>query len=95
MLSLLFMYMLTNVGAIPLLARTADASPWEILFPAGGIVVAGYTLYRNVIPVPPSPFDVFPYVVAAWLLLGLIASIVLPGFAGRIAAGLARQREAA
>ncbi|HME03018.1 MAG TPA: APC family permease [Solirubrobacteraceae bacterium] len=94
-LSLLFMYILTNVGATRLLAQTDDSSRWELAFPLCGILVAGYTLYRNLIPVPPSPFDVFPYVVAAWLLVGLLASVLLPGFTGRIAAGLARQRTAA
>jgi len=89
-LSLLFMYILTNVGAIRMLAQI---SRWEIAIPLGGILVAGYTLYRNLIPVPPSPFDVFPYVVAAWLLLGLAASTLVPGFAGRVAAGLAHQRK--
>jgi amino acid transporter len=92
-LSLLFMYMLTNLGAMRLLARAGGVARWEILFPLGGIVVAGYTLYRNLIPAPPSPFDVFPYVVAGWLVLGLTASIVLPGFAARISSGLARQGE--
>jgi len=34
-----------------------------------GMAVAGYVLYHNVWPVPDFPFDVFPYVVAAWLVL--------------------------
>jgi amino acid transporter len=91
-LSLLFMYILTNVGAISLLAQPAETSRWEIAFPLCGILVAGYTLYRNLVPAPPSPFDVFPYVVAGWLVFGLAATILLPGFTSRVAAGLARQR---
>jgi amino acid transporter len=94
-LSLLFMYILTNFGAISLLAQPSETSRWEIALPLCGILVAGYTLYRNLVPAPPSPFDVFPYVVAGWLVLGLAATIVLPGLTRRVAAGLARQRATA
>jgi hypothetical protein len=63
------MYMLTNVAAIRFLHRR-----WEVLLPVAGIGVAGYVLYHNLWPVPPSPFDVFPYIVAAWLAIGVAAS---------------------
>jgi hypothetical protein len=68
-LSLLAMYLMTNVAAIRFLG-----SGWEIALPAAGIAVAGYVLYHNLWPVPASPFDVFPYIVAAWLATGVIAS---------------------
>ena len=68
-LSLLVMYVLTNVAAIRFLRRGREA-----LLPAAGIGVAGYVLYHNLWPAPPSPFDVFPYVVAAWLAIGVAAS---------------------
>ena len=41
-----------------------------------GIAVALYVLYRNVWPVPDPPFDVFPYLVAAWLALGVAWAVV-------------------
>jgi amino acid transporter len=68
-LSLLVMYVFTNVAAIGFLRRR-----WEALLPAAGIAVAGYVLYHNLWPVPPSPFDVFPYIVAAWLAIGVAGS---------------------
>jgi amino acid transporter len=68
-LSLLVMYVFTNVAAMRFLRRG-----WELALPAAGIVVAGYVLYHNLWPVPPSPFDVFPYVVAAWLASGVALS---------------------
>jgi amino acid transporter len=77
-LSLLAMYVLTNVAAVAFLVRSRRRH--EALLPAAGIVVALYVLYRNVWPVPASPFDVFPYVVAAWLLLG---GALLPALARR------------
>jgi amino acid transporter len=68
-LSLLAMYLMTNVAAIRFLG-----SGWEIALPATGMAVAGYVLYHNLWPVPAAPFDVFPYIVAAWLATGVIVS---------------------
>ena len=68
-LSLLVMYVLTNVAAIRFLRQG-----WERLLPVAGIAVAGYVLYHNLWPVPASPFDVFPYIVAAWLAMGIAVS---------------------
>jgi amino acid transporter len=72
-LSLLAMYLMTNLAALRFLrARGARA---ELLLPAAGVAVAGYVLYHNVWPVPAAPFDVFPYLVGAWLVVGVAASI--------------------
>jgi amino acid transporter len=75
-LSLLVMYAVTNVAAMRLLA--GGARRWELVLPVAGILVAGYVLYRNVWPVPEAPFDVFPYVVAAWLGIGVAVAIAVP-----------------
>jgi hypothetical protein len=56
----------------------------EIVFPIVGIGFAVYTLYKNVWPVPPSPFDLFPYIVAAWLALGTAAVLLVPGLSRHI-----------
>ncbi len=85
-LSLLIMYVLTNLGALRylFLGEVRRARLVEIVFPLMGIGFAVYTLYKNVWPVPPSPFDLFPYIVAAWLALGVAASILVSGLAGHI-----------
>jgi amino acid transporter len=90
-LSLLVMYVVTNLGALRYLFLDSQrrAPAWEVVFPLGGIGFAVYTLYKNLWPVPAYPFDVFPYVVAAWLLVGLTAALAVPGFATRVAGGLA------
>jgi amino acid transporter len=77
-LSLLVMYVLTNVAALRFLRRG-----WELVLPAAGIAVAGYVLYHNLWPVPASPFDVFPYIVAAWLAIGIVASRLISSSANR------------
>jgi amino acid transporter len=68
-LSLLTMYVMTNVAATRFLA--AQGSRLELVLPLAGIAVALYVLYHNVYPVPHSPYDAFPYVVAGWLAVGV------------------------
>jgi amino acid transporter len=73
-LCLLCMYAMTSVAAAVHLARGARRV--EAVVPMAGVAVALYVLYHNVRPVPPSPFDAFPYVVAAWLAIGLALALV-------------------
>ena len=68
-LSLLAMYVLTNVAAARFLAARGAGA--ELALPVAGIAVAGYVLYHNVWPVPDSPYNAFPYIVAGWLVLGV------------------------
>src|SRR5262249_18327194 len=65
-LNLLVMYVVTNLGALRFLFLSGRqrAAAWEIVLPLGGIAFAVYTVYKNVWPVPPHPFDLFPYIVA-------------------------------
>src|SRR5439155_1623398 len=85
-LNLLVMYIATNLAAARFMVR--GPRPWEALVSLVGIAVAGYVLYHNVYPVPPSPFDLFPYLVGAWLLLGVLAILLVPGLRDRVASGI-------
>ena len=82
-LSLLVMYFVTNVAAARLLGVT-ERRRAEALVPLLGCAVAGYVLYRNLSPVPAWPFNLFPYVVAAWLALGVVISLLVPRLARQI-----------
>jgi amino acid transporter len=95
-LSLLVMYVITNVGALRylFLDEVRRVPIWEVVFPLGGIGFAVYTLYKNVWPVPAYPFDIFPYVVAGWLAVGLAAALLVPGLASRVRAGLRSRLDA-
>jgi hypothetical protein len=57
---------------------------WELVIPLAGVAFLLYTLYHNVYPVPDHPYNLFPYIVAAWVLLATVAVFVIPGFARRI-----------
>jgi amino acid transporter len=89
-LSLLVAYMVTSAGAFRLLFLTELKTPrWQAIFPIGAVAMLGYTLYSNVYPVPSSPYNAFPYVVAAWLIASLVVVVATPGLADRIGRGLA------
>jgi amino acid transporter len=93
-LTLLVAYIVTNVGAISFLfVRNHIARRWEIVLPLGAIAFLGYTLMKQLVPAPPSPFAYFPYVVAAWLGVGLLAILIVPGLARRLGEALERQGE--
>ncbi|TVZ03512.1 APC family permease [Trebonia kvetii] len=86
-LSLLVMYVLTNIAAARHLGRR---SLWQVMAPAGGVLIAGFVLYHNVWPVPPPPYEFLPYLVLGWLAVGLIITTVIPGFAAKVDDGLGR-----
>ena len=69
--------------------RKLPVPMWQIIVPIAGPGGAGYTLYRNVIPYPPSgPGQWFPVVAGVWLVAALVAVLVAPGFARRLGAAL-------
>jgi hypothetical protein len=86
-LSLLIMYVLTNVAAA---RHLGSRSPWQVLVPAAGVLIASFVLYHNVWPVPPPPYEYFPYLVLGWLGAGLVITAVVPGFSGKVSGGLRR-----
>jgi amino acid transporter len=89
-LSLLVAYIVTNVGAIRFLFITARRAPlWQILVPLVAIAFLGYTIYKN-IEGTSFPYDRFPYVVGAWLLIGIAITVVFPALTRSIGASLAR-----
>jgi amino acid transporter len=90
-LSLLVAYIVTNVGALRFLFLSRRVRAWEAINPMIALVILVYVIYANVYPVPDFPFNIFPYVVAAWLVLELGIVLFVPGLARRIGANLAER----
>jgi amino acid transporter len=89
---LLVAYMVTNVGAIRLLFfRDRTVARWEIVVPVVALVFLGYVLWKNIYPAPAYPYNLFPYIAAGWMVLGLVIVLVQPGLAATIGRGLAKQ----
>lgn len=57
--------------------RNAFALVCDILLPLIAIAVCGATIYSTLIPVPPAPLNLAPYIAGGWLVLGTILVVVL------------------
>ena len=80
---ILVAYILTNVGAIRFFV-SRRLWTWQTIIPLLAILVLGYTLYSNIYPVPAPPYNIFPYVALAWMVIGLITVLVSPALVRRI-----------
>jgi amino acid transporter len=90
-LSLLVAYIATNVGAVRHLFIQARRRPlWEIVLPIIGIAFLLFTIYKNVKGTS-FPYDRFPWLVLAWLVVGAVAIVLAPGAARRVGAALTRE----
>ncbi len=87
-------YAMTNVGAgVLLFIREHVVRRVEVVFPLAAIACLIYTLYKQVVPAPPPPFDRIPYLALAWLVLGLLIVAASPSLARRIGSGLTESQE--
>ncbi|MCE0768081.1 APC family permease [Pseudonocardia kujensis] len=92
-LALIVAYLMCTIGATRYLFF--DGGPRvrriEILIPLAGIAFLLFTLFKNVYPVPDAPYDLFPYLVAAWIGASVVFTLANPGFARRLGDQLRRQ----
>ena len=90
-LILLVAYVLASVGCIMLVfvQRKLPVPMWQIVIPIAGLIVLGYTLYRNVIPYPTGDGRWFPITAGVWLAVAVAAVIVAPRTARKLGAALA------
>ena len=89
-LSVLVVYVLVSISAARLQARRPERrAQVAVILRVGGALVALYVLYRNLVPAPAFPFNLFPYIVLGWLVLGLASAIGVPEVRQRVSEGLA------
>lgn len=101
-IALLVAYVMATLGAIRFLflggaegrAAGRAAPPWQIVVPIAAVLFVGYTIYKNVIGVD-TPYDRFPWIVLAFLIVGAAIVVFVPGLAGRVRQGLATSGEEA
>ena len=87
---MLVLYVLVSVSALRLQLPGGEArARIGMILPIGGAAVALYVLYRNVIPAPAFPYNLFPYIVAGWIAIGITLAFTVPKVRRRVSEGLA------
>jgi amino acid transporter len=73
-LAVILVYIALCLGAIPYFRRESRRFNPLIhgLVPIIGAVIFAAAWYGSVYPVPPAPINATPYVVAAWLIIGIV-----------------------
>ena len=91
-LILLVVYILATVGMVRLVFFTGQTTVrrWEIAIPVLGIIVLGYTLFRNVWPLPTGVAWWGPSVAIAWFAVGIIWVLARPAATRQAGEQLAR-----
>ncbi len=94
-LLIILAYAMVTSGAIshlflrPALRREATLAPVaEIVIPIAGILLLGYTVYRNVSPFPTGAARWEPIVAGIWLAVGAVGALAAPAFSRRLGAAL-------
>ena len=84
-LILLVAYVLATIGVARLLffSGTRQVAAWEFVVPVLALALLGYTLYKNLFPLPSGKAAVPPLLAVAWLLVGVVYVIAVPGAAHR------------
>jgi amino acid transporter len=71
-LTVLIAYGMMNLATLTHFARQdlQTGKPYRLVPPIIGLLLSAYVLFANVYPVPAAPFSMFPYVAAAYMLIG-------------------------
>jgi amino acid transporter len=67
-----------------------QVNKWKAVVPILAFLAVAYTLYNEVYPAPAYPYNVFPYIALAWLIIGAAVVIFAPNLAKRMGDGLTR-----
>jgi amino acid transporter len=91
-LILLVVYVLATIGMVRLVFFTGQSTVrrWELIIPVLGIIVLGYTLFRNVWPLPTGVAWWGPSVTIAWLVIGIVLVLARPAATQRAGEALTR-----
>ncbi len=79
-LILLVVYILATIGMVRLIffSGQTQVRRWEIAIPVLGIIVLGYTLFRNIWPLPSGVAWWGPAVAIAWFVIGIVWVLARP-----------------
>jgi amino acid transporter len=79
-IGVIFVYVLANLGVVLYYwrERRQEFNPiYHLVFPVGTSLVLIYSLYASFNPFPASPYNLSPFIVGAWLLIGVGVLVAL------------------
>ena len=91
-LILLVVYILATIGMVRLVFFSGDRTirRWELAIPVLGVIVLGYTLFRNIWPLPTGVAWWGPAVTIAWFVVGIAWVLARPAATRRAGEQLTR-----
>jgi amino acid transporter len=89
-LAMLVAYFVVQIGAAKFLHLEGREPRWRAAILALATAAILYTLYKQVWPRPAHPYDVFPFYVAGWAVVGIGITVAFPALTRRIGEGLSR-----
>jgi amino acid transporter len=88
-LSMLVAYFVVQFGAAKFLHLERREPRWRVVILVLALAAIVYTFYKQVWPRPASPYDVFPFLIAGWSVIGIAITFGFPALTRRIGDGLA------
>ena len=79
-IAVIFIYIAANIGVVRYYWREDRAQfNWilHFVFPVGTSLILLWSLYKSFSPFPAHPYNWSPFIVAAWLLIGIVILVVL------------------
>ena len=87
-LAMLIAYFVIQFGAAKFLHLERREPRWRVVIVALATAAIVYTFYKQVWPKPPYPYDIFPLLIGAWAVLGIVITFAFPALTRRIGRGL-------
>lgn len=79
-LGVIFVYVIANAGVVLYYWREERSNfnwIYHGIFPVGTSLILLYSVYKSFVPMPASPYNWSPVIVACWLLIGLVVLAVM------------------
>lgn len=73
----LLAYALVSIAAPIFLARRGALAPLPVIVALLATGAIGYVIYKNLVPVPPAPYNTFPYLFLGWIVIGVAWYLVV------------------
>jgi amino acid transporter len=89
-LAMLVAYFVIQAGAAKFLHLDRREPQWRVVFIGLATAAIVYTMYKQVWPRPPHPYNIFPYLILAWAAAGAAITFAFPALAQRIGDGFRR-----